>query len=80
MRLSQYLDDHKISDAAFARTVGVAHSLVHYWRNGKKKPSLETVRRIRIATGGLVQEPDWHDDDPGAAKPDEAKSNAEADA
>lgn len=63
MRLAQYLDDNGISDAEFARRVGVSHSLVHAWRYRKKLPSLPMARRIRQATKGEVRESDWVDDE-----------------
>jgi hypothetical protein len=62
MRLAQYLDERRISDAQFARDLGVAHSLVHCWRYRTKTPSLEMAQRVRIATSGLVAEHDWLDD------------------
>lgn len=63
MRLAQYLRDSGISDAEFARQVGVSHSLVHGWRHRKKYPSIHMARKIRIATRGAVTEMDWVDDE-----------------
>lgn len=61
MRLSEYLANQKISDSEFARRVGVSHSLVHRWKSGEKRPSMETASRIRDATGGAVTADDFMD-------------------
>ena len=72
MKLAKYLDDTKISDAEFARRLGVAHSLVHGWRYGKKTPSLAMAKRIRAETMDSVREEDWLKEE-GAAQPAEAR-------
>lgn len=59
MRLTAYLQENKISDAEFARRVGVSHSLVHRWKSGEKRPSMETAARIRDATDGAVSADDF---------------------
>lgn len=59
MRLTDYLEAKGITDTEFARLVGVSHSLVHYWKSGAKRPSMETAARIRDATGGAVTADDF---------------------
>lgn len=55
MRLSQYLEARKITDAEFAKTLGVAQSTVLRLKRGDRQPSLDLAQRIAEATAGEVQ-------------------------
>lgn len=59
--LSAAIDENgkKLSDAAFGALCGMSQSQVSRLRNGKSKPSFETIEAIRAATGGAVSPNDW---------------------
>jgi transcriptional regulator with XRE-family HTH domain len=48
-----------LSDAAFGERCGMSQSQISRLRNGKSKPSFETIEAIRAATGGAVSPNDW---------------------
>jgi transcriptional regulator with XRE-family HTH domain len=48
--LDSYLTEKKITDAAFAKTLGRSRSLVTKLRHGVAKPSAEIALKIEIAT------------------------------
>lgn len=52
--LDSYLTRQKITDAAFAKTIGRSRSLVTKLRHGIAKPSAEIALKIEIATGREV--------------------------
>lgn len=59
MKLEQYLELTKQSDAAFAELIGLEKSTVWRIRNGKVFPSWRTMQAIERATGGAVQPNDF---------------------
>lgn len=50
-RLRQYLDDHSISQVAFAKKIGVEQPTVSDWLNGVMKPKADKLIAISRATG-----------------------------
>lgn len=59
MRLATYLDDNKISDAAFARSIGVERQAVGRYRAGERFPEKAILLRIYEETGGQVTANDF---------------------
>lgn len=59
MQLAQYLETRKITDAEFAKTLGVAQSTVLRLKRGERRPSLELAQRIAEVTAGEVQPSDF---------------------
>lgn len=59
MRLADYLKTHKISDAAFARSIGVERQAVGRYRSGDRFPEKEILLRIFSETNGEVTANDF---------------------
>lgn len=65
MTLDEYLstatdeNGKPISDAAFGVKCGLSQPQISRLRNGKSKPSFETIEAIRAATGNAVSPNDW---------------------
>lgn len=73
MQLATYLDDNKISDAAFARSIGVERQAVGRYRAGERFPEKAILLRIFDVTGGQVTANDFAGID-GHATADQADS------
>lgn len=58
MRLSQYLEKQKMSDAAFARLVGVSSEAVRRYK-AKRVPQPSVMEKIIAVTDGQVQPNDF---------------------
>ncbi|CAM3698000.1 helix-turn-helix domain-containing protein [Cupriavidus respiraculi] len=54
MKLAEYLDSTKTSQAAFAKRLGVTQGLVHQWITGKRPVSAEQCPSIERLTDGAV--------------------------
>lgn len=54
MNLSQYLSANGITDEAFAQQIERDRSFVTKLRQGKARPSVETLSKIKSATNGAV--------------------------
>lgn len=62
MTLKEWLAQHRMSDAQFARLSGIGQrALVQKYRHGRQFPAPENLRRIRTATGGAVTADDLVD-------------------
>lgn len=67
MTLNDYFEKIKretgkpLSDAAFAERIKVHQSQVSRLRNGRSKPSFETIAAVFDATDGCVTPNDWFD-------------------
>lgn len=61
MKLSDYLQQQGLDDAAFAAQIGCDRTTIFRIREGKTKPSDALKERIAIETGGLVQPNDYFD-------------------
>ena len=59
MRLSAYLEKHKISAAAFGREIGVTRSTVIRWTTGVRSPNSAAMQAIINATKGQVSADDF---------------------
>lgn len=59
MILSDYLNQHDVSDRAFAERIGVSRQALHRYRTGKRTPKPPVMKRIREATGGAVTADDF---------------------
>ena len=59
MKLETYLAERKIRKRAFAEEIGVTPSLITDYVKGRREPSLATMRKIAVATGGAVKPNDF---------------------
>jgi transcriptional regulator with XRE-family HTH domain len=60
--LNDWLAEHKMSDAEFARVSGIGlRALVGKYRHGRQFPAPENLLRIREATKGAVTADDFVD-------------------
>lgn len=59
MQLAKYLDDNKISDAAFARSIGVERQAVGRYRAGERFPEKAILLEIFEKTQGQVTANDF---------------------
>lgn len=64
-RLGAFLEKAHLSDASFARLLGVESSTVWRWRTGKRQPSIAAAAEIERLTKGHVKLSAWA---PPAAK------------
>jgi transcriptional regulator with XRE-family HTH domain len=67
MKLSDYLKKEGLSDAEFARQLGVGRSSIGRYAAGKRKPRWEVLARIAKVTRGKVTALDFMDDRSRAA-------------
>lgn len=61
MKLAAYLEQNGISDAAFARLIGVERQAVGRYRGGDRFPEKSVLHKIFEATGGRVTANDFAD-------------------
>lgn len=61
MTLSEYLKQHQIKPAAFARQIQTSRQSVHRWTAGLARPRANDMRRIAEATGGKVTANDFYE-------------------
>ena len=47
--LREFLDEHNLTQVAFAKAIGVKQSQVSEWLKGKAKPSYDILRNMSIA-------------------------------
>lgn len=59
MQLAKYLDDNEISDAAFARSIGVERQAVGRYRAGDRFPEKQILLEIFKVTNGQVTANDF---------------------
>lgn len=72
MKLSQYLDLKKLTDASFAEQLGISQSQVNRLKNARSMPSWGLAAKIEAATGGKVKLKDFADAKADQAEPDTA--------
>jgi transcriptional regulator with XRE-family HTH domain len=60
MKLEKYLLTHKISSAAFAKTLGVSVHAIRKWRCHTRIPRAGVLVKIAEATKGRVTARDWY--------------------
>ena len=60
MTLKQYLQEKRIRQTAFARSLGVSDCHVSELVNGQKRPGLQLAVKIERATGGAVPAVSWY--------------------
>jgi len=61
-KLAAYLDDEKLSQEAFAKTLGVSQGLVHQWLRLETKITAERAVQIEAATNGKLSRYDCRPD------------------
>lgn len=54
MNLQTYLQQHQVSQAQFAKRLGVSQGLVWQWVNGKTALTVDRVKQIAVETGHEV--------------------------
>lgn len=59
MKLHQYLSMKNERASAFAARIGAPASTVSRWLSGDRSPSLDSVAKVEVATGGLVTAADF---------------------
>ncbi len=59
MKLADYLTDNSLSDAAFARAIGVERQAVGRYKSGERFPERPILLKIFDATGGQVTANDF---------------------
>ena len=59
MKLSSYLDINDISDAGFARQLGVSRQAVQRYRTADRRPAEEIILKIYLVTKGAVTPNDF---------------------
>lgn len=69
MKLAAYLDAEQISDAAFARMVGVERQAVGRYKTGERFPERTILLRIFEATNGAVTANDFAGIEQSAGSP-----------
>ena len=69
MQLADYLQINEISDAAFARLIGVERQAVGRYRSGERFPEKTILQKIYKATGGQVTANDFAHVTPPEAAP-----------
>jgi DNA-binding transcriptional regulator YdaS (Cro superfamily) len=71
MRLDEYLTTSNLTNAEFAKRIGVSTVAVQYWRHGQRIPRPAQMQAIREATKGEVTPNDFLPEQPpeSAAEP-----------
>jgi transcriptional regulator with XRE-family HTH domain len=59
VKLKAWLRREKMTQAGFAKLIGSVQSHISELASGKAHPMLEMVWRIKKATNGAVDYPDW---------------------
>lgn len=61
MKLATYLENIELTDAAFARLIGVERQAVGRYKAGERFPEKPVLLKIYEVTGGLVTANDFAD-------------------
>ncbi len=72
MTLQEYLTSNNLKPSTFAVAASLAPSIVIRLLNGERKPSLATMQKIMVATGGLVTPNDYLSHEGNANEPEAA--------
>ena len=59
MKLSAYLINRGLSDADFAKLIGVSRQAVHRYKSGDRWPDRTILAKIKLVTGGAVLPDDF---------------------
>nr|DAY65764.1 MAG TPA: helix-turn-helix domain protein [Caudoviricetes sp.] len=65
MKLCEYLKEKKMSQADFAKKIGVTQGIISYYINGRGMPTRKNMRKIINITGGMVTADDFCFEDSG---------------
>lgn len=76
MKLATYLESEKLTDAAFARSIGVERQAVGRYKAGERFPEKPILLRIYEVTDGKVTANDFADTPATPAAPTESESAA----
>lgn len=58
-KLTRYLASNDLTQEQFAELAGVPGPQVSMWRNGRRRPSINSALVIEEATGGFITVRDW---------------------
>lgn len=72
MKLEDYLSKYGLSDAAFAKRIGVAVSSVWRIRTNRVRPDWPMMEKISAATDGAVNPNDFLPDSSRQSQPERA--------
>lgn len=61
MRLADYLAQKGLTQAVFARKIGVSQGSVARYLKGERRPNWAVLQRIQKVTGGAVRPEDFFD-------------------
>lgn len=61
MKLETYLSEHGMTEAAFARELGVSQVTINRYVSNSRFPNPEMIERIFEATGKEVTVTDWYE-------------------
>ncbi len=50
MKLEEYRDKYKLTNAKLARKLGVSPACLHHWIAGRSKPTLKNAMRVYLKT------------------------------
>lgn len=67
MKLTDYLDSNGLSDADFARAIGVSANAVRHYKMRRRLPRPEIMDRIRSQTLDAVMPNDFYSDNPSSS-------------
>lgn len=60
MKLGTYLEKMKMTDAAFAKRIGLTIHAIRKYRSGKRIPRPPNMLKIKRVSKGEVAEADWY--------------------
>ena len=61
MKLAQYLSKAKMSQTAFAQSMGTSQAVINRYVRNERFPDPETIERIFLATNRKVAVSDWYE-------------------
>lgn len=64
MKLETYIENNRMTDAAFAELVGTTQVTISRYRRNKRFPSPAMIKRIHEVTNGAVTLADWYSLEP----------------
>jgi len=61
MKLADWLTENELSQTAFAQKIGSSQSQVARFAAGTRMPRKQTMRKIKLVTGGAVTANDFYE-------------------
>jgi predicted transcriptional regulator len=60
MKLSDYISENKLTQAAFGKLIGVSQAAIDRYLRGERNPHKKYMKRIIKVTGGQVKPNDFY--------------------